>query len=175
MYLRNVMVNTIAPSALLTPRLRRNILRLAGLRVGRGVRLNSGTYIYGRQVSIGDRTFLNQGCLLDSSAPITLAADVFIGPRCVLTTLGHEIGGPDRRCGRRVRAPIRVGAGSWLGANVTVLSGVTIGTGCVVAAGAVVNRDCEPNGLYMGVPARRVRDLDGAERRSAQRVFEPTG
>jgi acetyltransferase-like isoleucine patch superfamily enzyme len=25
----------------------------------------------------------------------------------------------------------------------------------------VVNRDCEPHGLYAGVPARRIRDLDG--------------
>jgi acetyltransferase-like isoleucine patch superfamily enzyme len=30
---------------------------------------------------------------------------------------------------------------------------------CVVAAGAVVTGDCEPDGLYAGVPARRVRDL----------------
>ncbi len=31
----------------------------------------------------------------------------------------------------------------------------------LVAAGAVVTRDCEPNGLYVGVPARRVRNLPG--------------
>ena len=29
-----------------------------------------------------------------------------------------------------------------------------------IAAGAVVNRDLEPHGLYAGVPARRIRDLD---------------
>jgi maltose O-acetyltransferase len=40
-----------------------------------------------------------------------------------------------------------------------VLPGVTIGAGCAVAAGAVVTADCEPDGLYAGVPARRVRDL----------------
>jgi maltose O-acetyltransferase len=36
---------------------------------------------------------------------------------------------------------------------------VTVGDGCVIAAGAVVAKDCEPNGLYVGVPARRARDL----------------
>jgi maltose O-acetyltransferase len=41
-----------------------------------------------------------------------------------------------------------------------VLPGVTVGDGCVIAAGAVVNADCQPDGLYAGVPARRVRDLE---------------
>jgi maltose O-acetyltransferase len=30
----------------------------------------------------------------------------------------------------------------------------------VIAAGAVVTEDCAPDGLYAGVPARRIRDLD---------------
>jgi acetyltransferase-like isoleucine patch superfamily enzyme len=41
-----------------------------------------------------------------------------------------------------------------------IMPGVEVGPGCVVAAGAVVIKDCEPNGLYAGVPAKRVRDLD---------------
>jgi maltose O-acetyltransferase len=36
---------------------------------------------------------------------------------------------------------------------------VHLGDGVVVAAGAVVTEDCLPDGLYAGVPARRVRDL----------------
>jgi len=30
----------------------------------------------------------------------------------------------------------------------------------VIAAGAVVVHDCAPHGVYAGVPARRIRDLD---------------
>ena len=40
-----------------------------------------------------------------------------------------------------------------------ILPGVTIAEGCVIAAGAVVNKSTEPDGLYAGVPARRVKDL----------------
>jgi acetyltransferase-like isoleucine patch superfamily enzyme len=40
-----------------------------------------------------------------------------------------------------------------------VLPGVTVAAGCVTAAGAVVAADTEPDGLYAGVPATRIRDL----------------
>jgi maltose O-acetyltransferase len=36
---------------------------------------------------------------------------------------------------------------------------ITIGDGGVIGAGAVVNKDCAPNGMYAGVPARRVKEL----------------
>jgi maltose O-acetyltransferase len=47
----------------------------------------------------------------------------------------------------------------WMGARVTVLPGVTVGDGCVIAAGAVVTKDCEPGGVYAGLPARRIRSV----------------
>jgi len=40
-----------------------------------------------------------------------------------------------------------------------VLPGVTIGRGTVVGAGAVVIKDCDPNSLYVGNPARKVKQL----------------
>jgi len=68
--------------------------------------------------------------------------------------------GPSRqRAGENIEAPIVIGDGSWLGQNVSVIAGVTIGAGCMIAAGAGVGSDCEPNGLYAGVPARRIKNL----------------
>ncbi|MCR4913326.1 MAG: acyltransferase [Lactobacillus sp.] len=55
--------------------------------------------------------------------------------------------------------PVKIDDGCWIGANVTILPGVHIGKGCVIGAGAVVNKDCEPNGVYVGVPAKRIKDL----------------
>ena len=49
--------------------------------------------------------------------------------------------------------------GCWICAGCTILPGVTIGEGCVIAAGSVVNKDCAPDGLYAGVPAKRIKDL----------------
>ena len=63
------------------------------------------------------------------------------------------------RGGAAAAEPVNIGAGSWLGANVTVLPGVNIGNGAVVAAGSVVIRDCVSHGLYAGVPAKLVKVL----------------
>ena len=54
---------------------------------------------------------------------------------------------------------VKIGKGVWIGANVTILPGVTIGDGCIIAAGAVVNKNCEANSLYAGVPAVKVKTL----------------
>ncbi|HEX3960838.1 MAG TPA: DapH/DapD/GlmU-related protein [Trebonia sp.] len=87
------------------------------------------------------------------------SAGAWIGTRCTILTQTHEIGDAGRRAAGSVDKPVAIGAGCWLGTGVTVLPGVSIGPGCVIAAGAVVTRDCEPDGLYAGVPAVRKRDL----------------
>jgi maltose O-acetyltransferase len=76
----------------------------------------------------------------------------------VLTST-HDPGDHDNRRGPYRTAPVSIGAGSWIGARATIMPGVTIGDGVTVAAGAVVTRDCEPDGLYAGVPAQRVKKL----------------
>ena len=52
-----------------------------------------------------------------------------------------------------------IGDGCWIGARALLLPGTTVGSGSVVAAGAVVRGACEPNSLYAGVPAARIRAL----------------
>ena len=39
------------------------------------------------------------------------------------------------------------------------MPGVTISKGCVIGAGALVKESTEPNGLYVGCPAKRVKEL----------------
>lgn len=49
----------------------------------------------------------------------------------------------------------RVEPRCFIGLNATIRDGVTIAEGCLVAAGALIVADTEPDGLYMGVPAKR--------------------
>lgn len=108
---------------------------------------------------IGDQSFISLNCLIDGSDWVTIGRGVTLAPGVQLITSTHEIGPASRRAGPHQNAPIAIGEGCWLGASSIVLPGVTIAPGCVIAAGALVAADTEPNGLYVGVPARRVRDL----------------
>ncbi|WP_308493924.1 acyltransferase [Microbacterium terrisoli] len=78
----------------------------------------------------------------------------------MFVTATHVVGDATRRAAAATSAPIVVGDGVWIGARAIILPGVSIGDGCVIAAGAVVARDCEPHGLYGGVPAMRIRSYE---------------
>lgn len=53
-----------------------------------------------------------------------------------------------------------------IGMGSTILDNATVATGCIVAAGALVlsNAKLEPNSLYAGVPAKRVREVSEEQR-----------
>ena len=77
----------------------------------------------------------------------------------MVITSTHDHRDPRLRAGAASGRSVTIADGCWLASRATVLPGVHVGEGCVIAAGAVVVRDCAPHGLYVGVPARRVRDL----------------
>jgi sugar O-acyltransferase (sialic acid O-acetyltransferase NeuD family) len=54
----------------------------------------------------------------------------------------------------------KVGDNCFIGVNATLRDTVAVASGCVVGAGAVVAAATEPDGLYVGVPARRVGPAD---------------
>jgi maltose O-acetyltransferase len=149
----------LAASPLLTRTVRWAILRACGVKVGTRA-ICAHTTFTGPDIAIGRGSFVNLNCFFDAMAPISLGNGVAVGMDVLFATSTHRIGPPTRRAGDVTAAPIRVEDGVWIGARAVLLPGVTVGAGCVIAAGAVVAADCEPNGLYGGLPARRIRDLD---------------
>jgi maltose O-acetyltransferase len=150
--------NAVQSSRLVPRALRWALLR--GFGVGTASRqVSHGCWFGGRDVEIGRGTFVNFGCVFDNLAPVRIGARCDIGMEAMFVTSTHAAGGPERRAGAVGGKPVAVGDGCWIGARVMVMPGVTVGDGCVLAAGAIVTRDCEPHGLYAGVPAQRVRDL----------------
>jgi len=114
----------------------------------------------GKNIHAGDALLVNFNvCILDR-APVRMGNNVMIGPGSLLTTVGHPLSPKGRRGHLSQAKPITIGDDVWIGGNVTVLPGVTIGSNVVVAAGAVVNRDLPADGLYGGIPARKLRDLE---------------
>jgi len=155
---RGILINWLAASPLLVNPVRASLMRLYGIRTAtHGIR--PGCYFAGRDITIGAGTFVNYRCFFDGSAPIRIGKKCGIGMEVLFCTSTHFMGPATERAGRVHPQPIVVGDGCWIGARSVILPGVTIGDGCIVAAGAVVNKDCAPNGMYAGVPARRVREL----------------
>lgn len=152
------LVNNLAMSRLVSPRLRSRILRAVGYGIG-DARLESGSTIRCATLTMGDGSFVNHDCFF-ASGDVELGRNVFLAKGVTLSTGDHQLGPHEKRAGEDVQAPIVIEDGCWLGVNVVVLRGVRIASGCVVGAGAVVTKDTEPDGVYVGVPARRVRDLD---------------
>ena len=152
-------VNVLAASNLISPRLRRAIYRRCRMSVKSDTVL-PGCFFYGNDVTIEEETWINHRCYFDTRAPIHIGRSCDVGMEVMFCSSSHEIGPASRRAGRYIAKPITVEDGCWIGSRAMLLPGVRVGAGCVVAAGAIVTSDCEPNSLYAGVPARRIRDLD---------------
>jgi galactoside O-acetyltransferase len=44
----------------------------------------------------------------------------------------------------------------YIGVNCTIMPNVTIGEGAVIGGGSFVNKDCDPWGIYVGSPAKKI-------------------
>lgn len=118
-----------------------------------------------QQLGAGFKAGMNVGLGTDSfygaAGGIVVGDDTIVGNFVSMHSENHifdDVSRPVRDQGV-TRAGIKIGRGCWVGAKVTVLDGVQLGDGCVVAAGAVLSEGFyPPNGIYGGVPARRLKD-----------------
>lgn len=146
-------------------RLRRRILKVAGIKIGLGTTLMGTPYMYGfgdilRRLHIGSHVVINIGCIFDLNAPIHIGDHVALGHEVLLMTSSHHIGCATHRAGSIYTAPVMIEDGAWIGSRSVVLPGVTIGVGSVIGAGAIVTKDVPPHTLVGGVPARVIRVID---------------
>ena len=146
------------------PRLRALIYRLLGIRIGRSTLIRGRINLTGppgcsSRLTIGSYCFVTTPLHIDLNSDVLVGDHVTIGHDVAMVTSAHEIGEPDRRCGKQVPAPIRIGDGCWIGAHVLLLPGVVLGEGSIIAAGAVVSSNVEPHTIAGGVPARLIRRL----------------
>ena len=132
-------------------------------------------------VRIGDRCLIGRGSHIVGHWEIELGDDIQTGPYVYITDQNHTYTDPDVPIGRQwpVEASVRIGSGSWLGANAVVLPGSDIGEHVVVAAGAVVRGVVPDRCVVAGVPARIVRrwveGLGWVDESSSSPAIEPLG
>jgi acetyltransferase-like isoleucine patch superfamily enzyme len=110
----------------------------------------SGTLRIGRESAITSRHYV------DCSGGVLIGAFVTLaGVRTTVIT--HQI---NRARGIQSASPVTIGDGALISSCVKFVPGATVPQDSVVGMGAVVvGRLVEPNGLYVGVPARLVKAL----------------
>ncbi len=111
---------------------------------------------YGMNLTLGDRVYLNAGCVVLDSAPVTIGSHSMLGPGVHIYCADHHRDPAKRREGIERALPVTIGADVWIGGGAMILPGVTIGDGAIVAAGAVVSRDVTPGSRVAGIPARGI-------------------
>jgi acetyltransferase-like isoleucine patch superfamily enzyme len=115
-------------------------------------------------IEIGSRCIIGRGSHIVGHWSITIGDDIQTGPYVYITDQNHVYTDVDRPIGiqQPVEAAVRIGSGSWLGANVVILPGTELGEHTTVAAGAVVSGSFPPRVVLAGVPAKVVkRYVDG--------------
>ena len=101
------LVNVLAASPLLSPLTRTRVLRRCGIR-SESTDLQPSCRFASARVSIGERVFVNHRCCFEA------CHDIVIGDDCSLAQEVRLIA---------IDGPIEIGAGTWLGARVTVRVG----------------------------------------------------
>lgn len=107
-------------------------------------------------VDIHDDVEMGERCKIQAQAflpnGVRLGDDVFIGPGVIFTN--------DPKLSNYTE-PVKtyVGWGAKIGAGAIVIAGNNIGQGSVIGAGSVVTKSIPPYQLWVGNPARFLKDL----------------
>lgn len=151
-----------------------------GLEVGKSVHFERGVVVRvldGARISIGDRSYVQANCRLETDGALSIGADSFIGQGTIIVAAKRIAIGEDALIASHVvirdqdharsakpyreqpvvSSPILIGRNVWIGTGAVILKGVTIGDDAVIGAGAVVTRDVESTTTVSGIPARVMR------------------
>lgn len=163
-----IVLQLLLHGALLPP-LRALWLRLGGARLGgdcviHDLRLQNLYRTGLRGLRLGPRCFIGEEVMLDLADEIELGAEVTLASRVMILT--HLNVGfrdhPLQAAFPAQQAPVRLGAGCFVGAGAIILAGVELGPRCFVAAGAVVTQSFPEGSVIAGVPGRRLGGVDEA-------------
>ena len=145
------------------------------VRIGNYCRLHSGVVI-GDDTVVLDYVELRQGtivgrnCYIDSrvssSGDVILEDEVTVRYDAILAR-GLRVGAKTYICPRvmtnnldtehRQIGGAQVGERAFIGTNAVLHHGITVGDEVTIGSLAFVNCDCEPGGVYVGTPAKRIR------------------
>ena len=124
---------------------------------------------YGTFTKFGKNCYANYNLVILDVCPVTIGDNCFFGPNVSIVTALHALIASEREfyfneeknhtTDREYGKPITIGNDCWFGSNVTILPGVTIEDNVVVGAGSVVTKNLKSGAIYVGNPAKKLRNI----------------
>ena len=145
-----------------------NGLRIKKVEEARALGFRIGTYVSSRALlplgapfQARPNTIIYEGCIVQAYAEV--------GENVILragANIGHHSKVGDHSfiaTGVTTGGAVTIGERCFVGIGAVIRDSVTLAPGTFVGAGAVVTRDTEPDGVYVGVPAKRREGVSALE------------
>ncbi|NIW44567.1 MAG: hypothetical protein GWN30_07310 [Gammaproteobacteria bacterium] len=115
-------------------------------------------------IQIGKDSLVGEYSVIRGQGGVKIGDRVYTSPYTQIIAVNHVFNDPAKPFVEQgiTAEGIIIEDDVWLGAGAVITDGVTVGKGAVVAAGAVVTNDVPPHTVVGGVPARKLKDIDGS-------------
>ncbi|MER9603418.1 NeuD/PglB/VioB family sugar acetyltransferase [Mesorhizobium sp. M0243] len=106
-------------------------------------------------LAVEENTFIFDGAVIQPFATV--------GGNCIIRSaahVSHHVQVADRcfiAAGACIGGSTTIGVGTFIGLNATIHDNIEIAPNCVISAGSVLTRSTQAGGIYVGAPARRLR------------------
>lgn len=120
------------------------------------------TIVQANRLQAGRHFGCNTGTYINAIGGIVMGDYVLIGSNVTISSGMHPIEGrmPPVFARPAFPKPITIEDDVWIGAGAVIMPGVTLRRGTVIGANSVVTRDTQEYGIYVGAPARLIRNRD---------------
>jgi acetyltransferase-like isoleucine patch superfamily enzyme len=114
-------------------------------------------------ITVGKDCLIGEYSVIRGQGGVTIGDRVYTSPFTQIIAVNHVFDDPEKPfIDQGITAEgIIIEDDVWIGAGAIITDGVRIGNGSVIAAGAVVTKDVPPHSVFGGVPAKKIRDIDG--------------
>lgn len=135
---------------------RRLVLRAFGANVAKGARVHASVSIWlPANLTLGENVLVGPGARLYNQGHISIGARTVVSQRAHICASTHDVNDPEFQLQLR---PVTIGEQCWVAAEAFVGPGVTMGDRSVLAARGALFSAAEPDMIYTGNPAVRLKE-----------------
>lgn len=133
-------------------------------RCGTNIRIDpTCTILVPENFSIGNNSSISCYTVIYSAHGVEIGNNCLISSNCGISSINHIIDSANRTndpadVGQLCK-PVKIGNNVWIGMNACILPGVTIGDNAIIGSGSVVSKNVPANEIWVGNPARKLRDV----------------